>query len=141
MGNVAQIITAVRKPQFPHHFSTGSLASTLAAGTLNNMGISGITQKVMPYAGSIYALAASINGTITSGTVTITPMINGTPQVGIATVIGTAGQHGNYNSPGARIYNFNAGDRLEVLYTTAAVLSAGSPLQVDVLTMYEAVEL
>jgi len=141
MGNVAQIITAVRKPQFAHSFSSGSLASTLAAGTLTNNGISGITQKVMPYQGSVYALAASINGTITSGTVTITPMINGTPQVGLATVIGTGGQRGNYNSPGARIYNFNAGDRLEVLYITSAVLAAGSPLQVDILTMYEAVEL
>lgn len=143
MGNVAQIITAVRKPQFAHSFSTGSLASTLAAGTLTNQGITGITQKIMPYSGSVYALAASIEGTITSGTVTVSPMINGTVYLynPLGVQIGTGGQRGNYTTEDARIVNFNAGDRLEVVYNTAAVLAAGSPLQCDVYVMYESVEL
>ena len=139
MGNVAQLITAVRKPQHVMTFTNGSLAQT-ANGTLLNGGVAGLTRRVMPYAGSVYAIAGSYSANLTAGTVQLQPSINGTVQDFYVRNT-AAGAKGVYGSQNARETNFNAGDTLEIVYNAAGLNAAGIAIEADVYVFYEDVNL
>lgn len=142
MGGVVQTVgSATTKPQHSYGFSSGSLASTLAAGTLNRAGITGLTRQYAPYQGSVYGLVASISGTLTSGTITLTPMINGTPQPNNTLVLGTGGAKGGVATWDARKLSFLTGGTIELLYSTAAALPGGIAIEVEALTLLENVYL
>lgn len=142
MSGVSQLVGgAITKPQVNFGFSSGSLASTLTAGTLTRAGVTGITRQYMPFTGSVYGLVASISGTLTSGTITITPLINGTPQPNNTLVIGTGGAKGGVKSWDARVLNMVAGGTVELLYATDAALPGGIAIEVEALTLLENVYL
>lgn len=137
MGNVAQGVTGDRQPHFAFTFSAGSLATT-ANGTLLPNGVTGTTKRVMPYAGSVYAIAAQGNGTI-GGTLTITPVINSVVQTFYVTQ-GAAGSLNAVKRQDGRVTNFNAGDTLALVYNTTTV-SGGLALVADVYVFCESVDI
>lgn len=140
MGNVAQIITAVRKPQFDYPFTNGSMSET-TTGTLVAGGVTGVSRQYLPAQGSVYGINASFGGTLTSGTVTFTPVINGTPQPAFVATTLTAGARGASQLGDARVYPFNAGDTIGLLYTTSALAPAGLAVKAELLVLFESVEL
>lgn len=140
MGNMSQLITAVSKPQFVQTWSSGSLAST-STGTLNTNGITGLTPRYMPATGSVYGMSISTVGTLTSGTLTITPQLNGTPQPTWTLVLGTGGAKGAATFQPSRKLNFVLGDTLEFIAGAAAVLPGGLAVALDVYTVLESVDL
>lgn len=140
MGNMSQLVTAITKPQFTLPWSNGSLAST-ANGTLLNNGITGLTPRRMPAAGSVFGMSLSTVGTLTSGTLTVTPQLNGTPQPAWTLVFGTGGAKGAATFQPSRTLNFNAGDTLELLYGSVAVLPGGLAVEVDVYVVLESIDL
>ncbi len=139
MGNVAQTKIAVSKPQFNFVFSAGSL-SQAATGTLLPSGITGATYRQMPSAGSVYGMSASYSAALTAGTVTLTPSINGTPVQALQITNAAANAKGVYGIKQARVANFNAGDTLSLIYTTAGLNSAGIGIITDVLCFFESIE-
>lgn len=140
MGNVVQASgIAITKPNFQPGFSSGSLQST-ATGTLTRAGVTGLTRQYSPYVGSVFGLVASISGTLTSGTITITPLINGIPQPNNTLVLGTGGAKGGIKTWDARKLNLVVGSTIELLYTTAAALPGGIAIELDALILLEGVE-
>lgn len=139
MGNVAQTIDAVRKPQHPLTFTNGSLAES-GNGTLLNSGISGLNRRVMPYDGSVYAIAASYSANLTAGTIQLQPSINGTVQP-FYVRNAAADAKGVYGHQDGRVTNFRAGDTLQIVYNAAALNAAGIAIEVDVYVMFENVDL
>lgn len=137
MGNVAQGVTGDRQPHFVFTFTAGSLASS-ANGTLLPNGVTGATKRVMPYRGSVYAIAAQGSGTI-GGTLTLTPVIDGVTQTFHATQ-GAAGSLNLVKKQDGRVTNYNAGSTLSVLYNTTNV-SGGLAIVVDVYCFSEQVEI
>lgn len=140
MSNVAQLVTAVRKPQFSYPFTTGSLAQS-TTGTLVNTGVSGLNRRYMGYQGSVYALVATLSGTLAGGTVTVTPVVDGTPQPNWVLVLSTPGVTGGVLAQDARKTSFNQGSTLQFLYTTDTFSVAGQGLEVEVQVMFESVDL
>lgn len=140
MSNVAQSINATRKPQFSYGWAVGSLAESVT-GTLTNTAVSGLYRRYMGYQGSVYALVASLSGTLAGGTVTVTPVVDGTPQPNFALVLSTPGAKGGIIAQDARKINFNVGSTINLIYTTDTFSVAGQALEVEVQTMFEAVEL
>lgn len=138
MGNVAQLITAVTKPQHSFSYFNGSLAQS-GNGTLLS-GTTGLTQRIMPYKGSVYAISGAISAALTAGTLQLQPSINGTVQP-FNVHNEAAGQIGLYGSQAARITQFAAGDTLQVVYNAAALDAAGVALEVDVYVLFEGVNL
>lgn len=139
MGNVAQLITAVRKPQFPLTFTNGSLAES-GNGTLLNSGITGLDRRVMPAQGSVYMLAATYSANLTAGTIQLQPSINGTVQP-FYVRNAAASAKGVYGQQAARVTNFNAGDTLQIVYNASGLNAAGIAIEVDVYVFYEDINL
>lgn len=140
MGNVTQGISAVRQPQFSFAYTAGSL-SQAATGTLLPSGITGSTYRVMPSAGSVYGLVGSYSAALTAGTVTLTPAINGTPQVAIQVSNAAASASGVYGLKPARVANFKTGDTLSIVYTTSGLNAAGIGIIVDALVFFENIDI
>ncbi len=138
MGNVAQLITAVTKPQHSFSYYNGSLAQS-GNGTLLT-GATGLTQHKMPYKGSVYAISAALSAALTAGTLQLQPSINGTVQAFNA-FNDAAGQNGLYATQAARVTQFAAGDILQVVYNAAALDAAGVALEADVYVLFEDVRL
>lgn len=140
MGNMSQLVTAVTKPQFVQQWSNGSLAST-SNGTLLTNGITGLTTRYMPTTGSVYGMSLSCVGTLTSGTLVITPQVNGTPQPAWTLTLGTGGAKGAAVFQPSRKLNFVQGDTLEFLYGATAVLPGGLAVELDAYIVLESVDL
>lgn len=139
MGGVSQLITAIRKPQHVLTFTNGSLAES-GNGTLLNGNVTGLNRRVMPFDGSVYAIAASYSADLTAGTIQLQPSINGTVQP-FYVRNAAAGAKGVYGRQDARVTNFKAGDTLQIVYNAAALNAAGIAIEADVYVFYEDVEL
>lgn len=89
-------------------------ASNATAGTLN------VKEYVMPYNGSIYAIAGNLHTVNTAGTLRIDALINGslTP-LNVDTTVSNAKSATFYVSSGAkaRYQNFTAGQRIGLRYS------------------------
>ncbi len=140
MGNVAQGISAVRQPQMNYPFSVGSL-SQATTGTMLPSGITGQSVRLMPSRGSVYGLAGAYSTALTAGTVTLTPVINGTPVPALAVSNKAASAKGVYGLFPARIANFQAGDTLAIVYTTSGLNAAGGALVVDTYVFFEDIDI
>ncbi len=140
MGNVAQGISAVRQPQMTYPFSAGSL-SQAATGTLLPSGITGASYRVMPSAGSVYGMVGSYSAALTAGTVTLTPVINSTPQPALQVTGHAANAKGIYGLLPARIASYRAGDTLSIVYTTSGLNAAGIGIIVDVMCFFEDIDI
>lgn len=142
MSNVAQSINPTRKPVDKVMFSNGSLAAS-TTGTLALNGVTSLSQKYIEDNASIYRLVATIGGTagtLTSGTITFYPTINGTIQTAFTLVVGTGGAAGGVKSQDARKTKVKQGDVVGVLYNTATVAPAGIPVELDVMFLKENVD-
>lgn len=138
---VAQVHDATRKPQFTISYYGTDIAAS-ATGTLTRLGAA-VTSWRAPYAGSVYALAMGITGTLTSGSMTVTPMVNTTPKPAFALTLNTAEATSAATTQEGRKTTFAAGDTLSLLYTAAGnFLPDGSmDILVDCYVMLEGVEL
>lgn len=142
MGNVMQTQEATRKPQFPYAFQFVNVTGT--DGTLNVAADTNVavTQRVMKDAGCVTGLAVSLSGTLTSGTLTVYPTINGATLTDLAVELGLPGDQYDYDAVDGRVYNYAAGDRLGVVFVNASVSPDNSrDMLVDVYTMVENLEL
>jgi hypothetical protein len=97
------------------------LETRATTGTLNVQGI------VMPYDGSVFAIAASFSGNVTAGSFTAVLTVNGTAKAS-CTVVVTSGSKG-YAIFEAGQFTFAAGDVLGVQITTTG---AYAPITLDV---------
>lgn len=141
MGNITQTLKASRKPQ--EIFSFQAINYTGTDGTLNVAADTNVavTQRVMPYAGSVFAVAVSLGGTISGGTLTHYPTINGATLTNLAVVHAPSEQY-DYSKVDGRVYRFVAGDRLGVVYIDASATPDNSRDGIaDVYVMFEDVEI
>lgn len=139
MGNMSQGVVGDRQPHISYSFSAGSL-SQAATGTLLPSGVTGATVRVMPSRGSVYGLMGSYSAALTAGTVTLTPLINGTPKVAIQVTNSAASAKGVYGIKPARIATFEPGDTLSIVYTTSGLDAAGIGIIVDAMCVYENID-
>lgn len=96
-------------------FSETDIPNT-AAGTLNTIGTVA-EDYYMPRAGSIIGFSFALNATMTTGTLSFQPMINGSlcPDFGSGMYIGCNRQRGYITQEaGKPLYSFTAGQRLAV---------------------------
>lgn len=140
MGNMVQAVTGDRQPQMALPFSVGSL-SQATTGTMLNTGITGHSTRVMPSRGSLYGLVGSYSTALTAGTVTLTPLINGTVHTALQVTNAAANAKGVSKLISGRVVTFNQNDTLQIVYTTAGLNSAGGALEVDALVVYESIDL
>lgn len=142
MGNVLQEQIAIKKPQ--HILSFQAINVTGTDGTLNVAADTNVavTQRVMPFGGSVYAQAVNLSGTITTGTLTAYPTINGATLTNLATQLGIPGDQYDYTSGDGRVNNFVPGDRVGVVFVADTVApDANRDMFVDVYILQEGVEL
>lgn len=131
---------AVKHPQFVYTYQATDLAAT-TTGTLVGQQTD-VTARTMISRGSVFALSVAMSGTLTSGTLTLTPAINGTLQSSTLELErNTAGDRYFYKAINGRAVNFVAGDRLEVHYETASLSPTTLDIVCDVYTLLENVEL
>ncbi len=71
---------------------------------------------------------------------TLTPLINGVPQGALQVRNAAANAKGVYGIKAARIATFQAGDTLQIVYTTSGLNTAGGALEVDALVVYENID-
>lgn len=139
---ISQDNVAVKKPQFIHSFQRVNITGT--DGTLNAAADTNVvvTQKVMPYPGSVYAMAINASGTLASGTLSVYPTINGATLTNLEVELGIPGDQYDYTIGEGRVYNFVAGDRLGVVFINDSVSPDNDrDIVADVYTVAEGVEL
>lgn len=97
-----------------------------ANGTLNTL--EGTTlEYVMPYPGSIIGFSASQNATLTTGTLTFQPTINGSlcPVLPSAANVTLSAQRSSYTQDAEKAnYTFTAGQRVGVHYNASDTINA-----------------
>lgn len=92
-----------------------------AAGTANAVEPT-TPSYVMPFAGSIVAISAGLNGALSTGTVTFRPTINGTANTSLTTAVANGTQRSRATKP-ADAVNFTAGQYLGVDWTKSGTVS------------------
>jgi hypothetical protein len=101
----------------PFNFMQSDVAAGQTDIQLNVLGLSGNTEFVMPYAGSVIAISVASNAARSAGTLTVEPSINGTG-TGLTTELDASPTQYNQATQAKDTDTFSAGDRLGVEITT-----------------------
>lgn len=123
--------------------TTGTLniiATLATAGTLN------AKDYIMPFAGSIYAIGMSLSEVPTDGTLTVTPLINGSlTAFNVDTTVSDVKVQRAYATQEARKFQstFAAGDRVGLRYLTDSAFAPNTNIDgvFQVLVLFENVNL
>lgn len=136
---IMQTQTATRKPQFMYTYQASNLAGT-ATGTLTGQQTD-VLDRTMIGDGSVYGISVQLSGTITSGTLIVTPAINGTLQTSHISLTrnaaGTQFYHGKIEGRQAR---FLEGDELRVFYQTVSLTPTTLDIICDVYVILEDID-
>lgn len=123
MSNVSQTHVASTKQAFAYPFYLTDIAD--ANGTL--MGQATTPEYIAPYKGSIIGFSGTLNGTLTTGTLTLQPTIDGSlcPAFTESGALLHLNQNGAYYTQDARKanYQFDAGARLGFIYQKASTVA------------------
>lgn len=130
-----RIGVSIQHEALPFGLANAPDANT-AAGT-----ISGGDAYVMPYAGSIIAIAVRHNADLTGGVLTWSPTVNGTAKTALSAVTNDTVQQA-YDTCEAYVIPFAAGDYIGAAYTkTGTVAPTTTDVSVIVRVVYHQVDM
>lgn len=136
---IMQTRSATRKPQFVYTYQSSNLPAS-ATGTLTGQQTD-VLARTMIGEGSVYGIGVALSGTITSGTLVVTPTIDG---------VLTSGQISlSRSAPGSQYYfariegrkaRFLEGAQLGVHYQTTSLSPTTLDIVCDIYTILEDVD-
>jgi len=100
-------------------FMQGDVAAGQTTIQLDVLGLAGNTEFLLPYGGSILAIAVAANTPRTAGTLTVDVTVNGAA-TGLQAVLDGVNTQYHYTTQAKDLDTFNGGDRLGVEITTTA---------------------
>lgn len=117
--------TAIGSTKIPLALSFGTAVVADANGTLETAWGASVKYFRMPQAGYIIGFSATMSGTLNTGTLTFSPVINGVVATGTfsnGTInIGTLGNH-ERTPQGKAAFQFKAGDNVGLMYNKTGTI-------------------